>query len=412
MARVKRAVNAQKKRRTVLERASGYRGQRSRLYRKAKEQMLHSMQYAYRDRRARKGDFRQLWITRINAAARANGMTYNRFIQGLQGRRRRGRPQDPRRHRRQRRGRVRRARRGGQGARCPRRRQSAGDRLSSAQPDHADRAAPHRTRPAGRRCPQAAAPRGPRPGGAVPGRGPAGRPRGAAAGARCTSCSSPTARRRHADSRRCSAAASAVVRSPTRAAAALADTVTPQGVVAVCDLLDVPLAAALRRRAAAGRRAAPAIGRPGQRRHGPADRRRGRRRRRGVRGRHGRPVQRQGVRASAGSLFHLAVAARARPAAVIDALRAAGLTLLAADALRRARPGRPATARRCSPGPVAWLFGGEAHGLPADRGGAADDRVRVPIHGRAESLNLGGGRRGLPVRRSVRAAPRRRDGSR
>ena len=83
MARVKRAVNAHKKRRVVLERASGYRGQRSRLYRKAKEQMLHSMNYAYRDRRARKGEFRQLWIQRINAAARANGMTYNRFIQGL-----------------------------------------------------------------------------------------------------------------------------------------------------------------------------------------------------------------------------------------------------------------------------------------------------------------------------------------
>ena len=83
MARVKRAVNAQKKRRSTLELASGYRGQRSRLYRKAKEQTLHSLNYAYRDRRARKGDFRQLWITRINAAARANGVTYNRFIQGL-----------------------------------------------------------------------------------------------------------------------------------------------------------------------------------------------------------------------------------------------------------------------------------------------------------------------------------------
>lgn len=83
MARVKRAVNAQKKRRTTLELASGYRGQRSRLYRKAKEQMLHSLNYAYRDRRAKKGEFRKLWITRINAAARANGMTYNRFIQGL-----------------------------------------------------------------------------------------------------------------------------------------------------------------------------------------------------------------------------------------------------------------------------------------------------------------------------------------
>ncbi|MFI0433287.1 MAG: 50S ribosomal protein L20 [Candidatus Nanopelagicales bacterium] len=83
MARVKRAVNAQKKRREVLERASGYRGQRSRLYRKAKEQVTHSLVYSYADRRTRKGDFRRLWIQRINAAARANGMTYNRFIQGL-----------------------------------------------------------------------------------------------------------------------------------------------------------------------------------------------------------------------------------------------------------------------------------------------------------------------------------------
>ena len=85
MARVKRAVNAQKKRRSVLEKASGYRGQRSRLYRKAKEQVTHSGVYAFRDRRARKGDFRRLWIQRINAAARAEGLTYNRFIQGLKG---------------------------------------------------------------------------------------------------------------------------------------------------------------------------------------------------------------------------------------------------------------------------------------------------------------------------------------
>ena len=83
MARVKRAVNAQKKRRETLELASGYRGQRSRLYRKAKEQVTHSLGYAYRDRRARKGDFRRLWIQRINAASRANGLTYNRLIQGL-----------------------------------------------------------------------------------------------------------------------------------------------------------------------------------------------------------------------------------------------------------------------------------------------------------------------------------------
>jgi len=83
VARVKRAVNAHKKRRVILERASGYRGQRSRLYRKAKEQVTHSLVYNFNDRKKRKGDFRQLWIQRINAAARANGVTYNRFVQGL-----------------------------------------------------------------------------------------------------------------------------------------------------------------------------------------------------------------------------------------------------------------------------------------------------------------------------------------
>ena len=83
MARVKNAINSKKKRRTTLDRASGYRGQRSRLYRKAKEQVTHSMVYNYRDRKVRKNEFRKLWITRINAGARANGMTYNRFMQGL-----------------------------------------------------------------------------------------------------------------------------------------------------------------------------------------------------------------------------------------------------------------------------------------------------------------------------------------
>ena len=83
MARVKRALNAHKKRRVILDRAKGYRGQRSRLVRKAKEQLLHSFVYSYGDRRKRKGDFRRLWIQRINAASRANGLTYNRLIQGL-----------------------------------------------------------------------------------------------------------------------------------------------------------------------------------------------------------------------------------------------------------------------------------------------------------------------------------------
>jgi large subunit ribosomal protein L20 len=83
MARVKRAVGAHKKRRKVMERASGYTGARSRRYRTAREQVLNSMQYAYRDRRARKGQFRRLWIQRINAAARLNGTTYSQLIAGL-----------------------------------------------------------------------------------------------------------------------------------------------------------------------------------------------------------------------------------------------------------------------------------------------------------------------------------------
>ena len=83
MARVKRSVNGKKKRRAMLDQASGYRGQRSRLYRNAKEQVTHSEVYSYRDRRNKKRDFRRLWIQRINAGARANGLTYNRFIQGL-----------------------------------------------------------------------------------------------------------------------------------------------------------------------------------------------------------------------------------------------------------------------------------------------------------------------------------------
>ncbi len=83
MARVKRAVHAHKKRRKVLERAKGYKGARSRRLRTANEQVMHSMQYAYRDRRARKGQFRRLWISRINAAARLHGTSYSRLMAGL-----------------------------------------------------------------------------------------------------------------------------------------------------------------------------------------------------------------------------------------------------------------------------------------------------------------------------------------
>src|SRR3954471_25089630 len=83
MARVKRAVHSKKHRRATLERAKGYYGNKSRSYRAANEQVMHSLQYAYRDRRARKGEFRKLWIARINAACRINGISYSRFINGL-----------------------------------------------------------------------------------------------------------------------------------------------------------------------------------------------------------------------------------------------------------------------------------------------------------------------------------------
>ena len=83
MARVKRAVASKKHRRTTLERAKGYYGNKSRSYRAANEQVMHSGQYAFRDRRARKGEFRKLWIQRINAACRLNGISYSRFINGL-----------------------------------------------------------------------------------------------------------------------------------------------------------------------------------------------------------------------------------------------------------------------------------------------------------------------------------------
>ena len=83
MPRVKRAVSAHKKRRTVLNRAKGYYGAKSRSYRAAKEQVQHSLQYAYRDRRNKKREIRRLWITSINAAARLNGLSYSVFMNGL-----------------------------------------------------------------------------------------------------------------------------------------------------------------------------------------------------------------------------------------------------------------------------------------------------------------------------------------
>ncbi len=294
MARVKRAVNAQKKRRTVLESASGYRGQRSRLYRKAKEQMLHSMQYAYRDRRDRKGDFRQLWITRINAAARANGMTYNRLIQGL---RLAGVEVD-------RKiladlavndaaafaaivelARAAVVAEGTGGAGGSGRLTGLRDSMHPARGGSV-----HATDPPGCCCPATAPPPGPRRGRPLPRRRTPGGPRGLVAHASSNSSAPPT---RSTGTRTCAARAHAVVSVVTDdALAALAETVTPQGLVAVCRHLDITLADALARRPHSGRRAR-GDPRSGQRRHRAAHRRRRRRRGGGVRRRRRRPVQRQ-----------------------------------------------------------------------------------------------------------------------
>ena len=111
MARVKRSVNGKKHRRAILEEAQGYTGSRSRHFRKANEQVMHSLRYAYRDRRARKGEFRRLWIVRINAACREHDIVVLAVHRRAEGRRGRRRPQDARRPRGARAGGVRRARR-------------------------------------------------------------------------------------------------------------------------------------------------------------------------------------------------------------------------------------------------------------------------------------------------------------
>jgi TrmH family RNA methyltransferase len=192
---------------------------------------------------------------------------------------------------------------------------------------------------------------------------------------------------RHRDVVEAAADAGARVSPVTdRAAAALSDTVTPQGLVAVEDLLDVPVADALGERPAlvavcagiadpgnAGTvvRVAVAAGADAVLLAGDTV----------------DPHNGKAVRASTGSVFHLPLARHRDAAAVLDACAAAGLALLAADAhgeLDLHEPAAGAVLAR----PVAWVFGGEAHGVPAELAARADHRVRIPIHGRAESLNL------------------------
>ncbi|MFC5993105.1 TrmH family RNA methyltransferase [Pseudonocardia hispaniensis] len=170
------------------------------------------------------------------------------------------------------------------------------------------------------------------------------------------------------------------------AAASLSDTVTPQGLVAVCDLLDVPLRAALGRapglvvvlagiadpgNAGTVTRAADAAGADAVLFAGDTV----------------DPHNPKSVRASTGSLFHLPIARDRDAPAVLSACREAGLTLLAADARGELDLHEPAAADLLAR-PAAWIFGGEAHGLPATIGERADHRIRIPIYGRAESLNL------------------------
>ena len=406
MARVKRAVNAQKKRRTVLETASGYRGQRSRLYRKAKEQMLHSMQYAYRDRRDRKGDFRQLWITRINAGARANGMTYNRLIQGLRlagvevdrkiladlavndaaafAGDRRGGPG-------RRRGRGHR-RRGGPGRLIPTHqseaspcRHAAGGRLDRRRPTMLHPADPRvvAARRLQRRRDRDAT-------GRFLAEGPQAVREALAGPAWSPSCSAPpTALDRHAGAgRHGGPRRRAGLRgrpttpsprwprpSPRRAWSPSAGTWTcrwtqalagaPRLVAVLAEIRDPGNAGTVLRTAdAAGAGAVVFAG-------DAVD-----------------PYNGKCVRASAGSLFHVDVVRAADPAAVVDALRAAGLPVLAADRVRRRRPGRPADdGRLAAPDRLAVRLRGAR---PARRSWPPPPTPGsgCRCYGRAESLNL------------------------
>ena len=263
MARVKRAVNAHKKRRVTLERASGYRGQRSRLYRKAKEQVTHSLVYSYRDRKAQKGDFRKLWIQRINAAARARRHDLQPVHPGPARPRRRGGPQDPGRPGRQRPAGVRRAGRDRQGG-AARGRQRAAPR---PRPDQTARSpatarpvarvaadAPSRSRRAerpGQDGAQARPSRFPRRAPAVPRRGPAGRPRGAGAcRAACARCSPlPGRAPRPARHRAATASPWLLVDEPALAVARPRPS-TRRAWWRSAGFLDVPLADVLRRPAA------------------------------------------------------------------------------------------------------------------------------------------------------------------
>ena len=375
MARVKRAVNAQKKRRVILERASGYRGQRSRLYRKAKEQVTHSLVYSYNDRRKNKGNFRKLWIQRINAAVRAQGMTYNRFIQGLNlagievdrkilaelavndvaG--------------------VHRARRGRQGRAARGRQRAQGLRLThdAAPPDGW-------ATPASRRHGSSAAARyAPSGGSSLP---TARRPSRARSACPAASWRSSPRRRPPSSTPTCWPRPRRWTLVDDRALASLSPTASARPASsALCRLLDVPdsrpwSSSVRQRRLDPAPRDLRRRPRPRQRRHRDPLRRRGRCRRRRARRSVGRRLQPQDRAGQRRQPVPPADRDRARPGR------------------RRRAPLRPPAAR-CSPptaparstsydaddllgGPTAWLFGNEAWGLPDELAALADHRVPDP----------------------------------
>ena len=368
---------------------SGYRGQRSRLYRKAKEQQLHSLTYAYRDRRARKGDFRKLWITRINAAARANDITYNRFIQGLKaagvevdrkilaelavsdagGVRRPGRRREG----------------GAAGRRQRRQRRQAVCSWPDDPYFETTRGRSRRAQSAGRFGCQAAC--------AAPPRRKAGR--FLAEGANAVTAALETGRvvelfyTDDADPAaliaRPAAAGVRVTLVTDKAARALSDTVDPRRASSRCATPRRPAGAASTGRPSAGGSCRDR--RPGQCGHRHPGRRRGRRRRGDPGGRQRRPAQRQMRARIRGQPVPPADRARTRRRhRARRAHRAPGSNLLATAADGEVEPRR----RRRAAGPPHRLAVRQRGPRPGSRQSprAPTTASGIPIHGRAESLNL------------------------
>ncbi len=387
MARVKRAVASKKHRKATLERAKGYYGNKSRSYRAANEQVMHSLQYAYRDRRARKGDFRQLWIQRINAACRLNGMTYSEVHRRPEGRRDRGRPQGPRRSRRHRSGGVHRPGRGG--------RRRVGQRLNLLRPPAPVGVEPtplsasnsrlnSLRRLSGRRRARLQAGafviEGPIPVGEV-----------LAAGAVLEDlfvdatawADAEPGSALHEAVTAASAAGTPVWSLPPGVLARVADTVTPQGLLGVAPRRPTPLDDLL----APSDRPGPVlvlvdVADPGN--AGTLVRTAEAAGAAGVvfTGTSTDPYGPKAVRAAAGALLRLPVAEAPDLDAALPALRAAGLELVATVA-----SGGDAPEEASLTGRVAVLVGSEAHGLAPAVVAATDRAVTIPLAAGVDSLN-------------------------